>query len=92
MSNAIMEAMSSGLPIITTDIPENRELIENDLTGILVSVRNSTEIQKNIILLLNNENLRKFLGKNGRKNIEKLYSIDIITHKTQEFYKSLIQA
>jgi len=92
MSNAIMEAMSSGLPIITTEIPENRELIENDLTGILVSVRNSTEIQKNIILLLNNENLRKFLGKNGRKNIEKLYSIDIITHKTQEFYKSLIQA
>lgn len=90
MSNAIMEAMSCGLPIITTDIAENKELIENKKSGILISTQNATEIQKNVLRLLKNESLRKSLGENARNSIKKLCDLDIIIEKMKNFYNSII--
>lgn len=89
MSNAIMEAMASSLPIITTDIPENRELIENKKTGILISVKNTTAIQKNISLLLKNEDLRKSLGENAKKEIPERFDIEKVAKNISSFLESL---
>jgi len=89
MSNAIMEAMATGLPIITTDIPENRELITSNEVGILIPTQNAIEIQKNISLLLENETLRKSLGGNVRKEINEKFEIGKITREISKFYKSL---
>jgi len=71
MSNAILEAMASRLPIITTDIEENRELIENGKTGILVPVKRVDVLVSSINKLINDKELRKNLGENAKKVIDK---------------------
>jgi glycosyltransferase involved in cell wall biosynthesis len=89
MSNAIIEAMAAGIPIITTDIPENKELIKNSEMGILIPTQDIKEIQKNSSLLLNNADLRKRLGGNARSEIKKHYDINVVVEKMQDFYKFL---
>jgi glycosyltransferase involved in cell wall biosynthesis len=87
MSNAIMEAMTCGLPVITTDIPENRELITNNEVGILIPTQNAIEIKKSLSLLLENESLRKSLGENARKEINKKFGIGKISRDWNNFIK-----
>jgi len=87
MSNAIMEAMASGLPIITTNIDVNRDLVKN--SGILVPVADSQAICDNIIKLLEDPEERKRLGERALNEIKNNYSLDIISVKIVTLLKSL---
>ena len=78
MSNAIMEAMACELPIITTGINENKELIENNQTGILVPTKSSEAIYKAIKTILENPELRKNLSKNAKLFIGESFSLNKI--------------
>lgn len=40
-SNAILEAMAAGVPVVTTDIPENRACIKSEKTGVLIRKENT---------------------------------------------------
>lgn len=88
-SNAIMEAMASGLPVITTDIPENRVLIENGKTGLLVPIKDSSAITQTIKKLFNDINQRNNLGKNARIEIQENFDIRIIAAKLTKFFDNL---
>lgn len=70
MSNAIMEAMTCELPIITTDIPENKELIENDRSGLLIPAKNSASLTEAIEKIISDKYLREDLGKNAKEKIK----------------------
>lgn len=89
MSNAIMEAMASGLPIITTDLPENRELIINQRTGILVPSNSATAITRAIRALLDDESRRKTLGKNTNEKIRETFNNDIVILRIVKFFHEL---
>jgi glycosyltransferase involved in cell wall biosynthesis len=68
MPNALMEAMSIGLPCISTDCDFGpRDIIENNINGILVPVNNSTILANQIISLLDQNELRKKLSENAKK-------------------------
>lgn len=75
MSNAILEAMASGLPIITTNIPENRELLQNNKTGILISPKNSHKISQSINFLIDSPGLAKKLGETARIEVKQKFNI-----------------
>ncbi len=89
MSNAIMEAMAMGITVITTDIAVNRELIKNNKTGILVPIKNSTEIQEKVLFLLENEDLRKTLGENAKKEIIEKFALDNVIKKLSSFLEKI---
>lgn len=89
MSNAIMEAMASGLPVITTDIPENRFLIKNNINGILVKANDAEELSRSISLLKNDTLRGKELGLNGQKSIRQSLSIKMITHDWKNFLATI---
>ena len=89
MSNAIMEAMASGLPVITTDIPENSELIENGKTGILVPIKDSPSLAKAIEDLLGDGQRRKNLGENSKRNISENFDTEIVVSKLTKFLDEL---
>lgn len=76
MSNAIMEAMSYGLPIITTDISENRELINHAKHGILVQTKDSNTLAEALYTLCINPEIANKLGQEARKKIEEKFAID----------------
>lgn len=89
MSNAIMEAMAAGKPIITTDIPENKNLIRNEETGILFPVNNAKSLQEAIESLMSNLNLRMKLGQNAQRKVEKEFDIQIIASRFAEFFEEI---
>jgi glycosyltransferase involved in cell wall biosynthesis len=81
MSNAIMEAMVSGLAVITTDIPENKCLIKNSENGILVPIKNASVIKDALIQLIKNKDLRTIIASSAKNYAKKSFSIDIIIKK-----------
>lgn len=89
MSNAIIEAMASGLPVITTDIPENRTLIENKNNGILIPPKNAQALTCAIEDLRNDKSKRGVLSKNTRHQINKRFDIKIIASQLTQFLKNL---
>ncbi len=89
MSNALMEAMACGLAIITTDIPENQELIENNKTGLLVPVKNINLINKALENLIEDKSLRNKLGNNAHIKLSKEFNLIKIVKKISKLYKSM---
>ena len=79
MSNSLLEAMASGLPIITTDTGGSKELINNN--GIIVSkessegIRNALKqyIEKPSLISLHSKNSRIIAEKMSWTNVAKQY-------------------
>lgn len=89
LSNAIMEAMISGVPVITTNIPENRELIEDNISGILCPTKNYSQLADAILSLKNNPSKRSYLGLNAAKTIKENYNINLIINKWEDYFKKI---
>ncbi len=86
MSNAIMEAMASGLPTITTDIPENQELITHNEHGLLCPIGESKCLEKSLELLFVDTELANSLGKNAQKKMQEKYNFPKTTSDWKNFF------
>jgi glycosyltransferase involved in cell wall biosynthesis len=82
----VIEAMAMGKPIISTDVVE---IIEDGVTGLIVPTKDSKEMAKNIISLLNNDDLSKRLGTNAKKESKK-YDVHTYVRKLEEIYDNLV--
>ena len=63
--NVKLEAMASGIPVITTDAPGARDTIENKINGLVVKPRSSVEISNAINSLEEDLDLKSMIIKNG---------------------------
>ncbi len=87
MPNVLMEAMAHGLPCIAFDCNYGpAELIENEITGILVPPENGEKLTKMMEILMIDEGKRKFLGENAKK-ITQTHSLGIIAGKWEKLIK-----
>jgi len=66
LANANIEAMSSGLPVITTDVCGHPELINSGVNGILVPPKDVEKLSEALFLLLSDPSKREALSKTGR--------------------------
>jgi len=71
MSNSLLEAMASGLPIITTDTGGTAELVDES-NGIIVEKKDSQEIAHALSRLYHNRELTERMGQSSRRKAEKL--------------------
>ena len=69
-SVTLLEAMACGLPPVLTDIPANREWIENNTNGFIVPKEDPAEVAKKLVVLIENEGLRKEFGSKCLKIVE----------------------
>jgi glycosyltransferase involved in cell wall biosynthesis len=74
MPNAILEAMSSGLPVIATCIAGNEELVVEGQTGYLVPAEDIENLQNALKRILNDSALRREMGEASRRRVEENYS------------------
>ena len=70
-SHFLLEAMAMGIPIITTSVGGNTELIENGKDGILIDYNDKEELKKKIIEIAGNEALKNELTKNAKQMVIK---------------------
>jgi glycosyltransferase involved in cell wall biosynthesis len=77
----IIEAMATGIPVIASNCIGPKEIIENGKDGILFKKEDFNGLINSIMLLKNNEKLRKKLVKNANKKIVGKYIIEIVSKK-----------
>jgi len=90
LPTVVLEAMASGIPIITTSVSGCRDLIEDGYNGILIPPGSPDKLYESIKDLLNDPSYRKNLGKNARLSAEYNYSWDEVSNQIELIYKSLI--
>ncbi len=77
-SHQILEAMSLGLPIITTDAGGNKEIVENEKSALVVEYNNKEAWTHAINRLLGDEDLQKKLSEGARATAQKFLQKDMI--------------
>ncbi len=85
-SVAILEAMSSYLPVIATAVGGNTFLIDNFKTGILIPVRNSEALADAILKVIQNNVLQKELAIAARKQVEGKFDSKVILKRMLDIY------
>ncbi len=91
MSNAIMEAMLAGLPVVATDSGGNAELVIDGKTGFLCPSNDAIVFAERIINLIVNEGKAKRMGESGKKKIANEFSIGKMVRATNDIYLKLLK-
>lgn len=75
ISNAVLEAMACGLPIVTADAGGMREAVTDGVEGFIVPVRDPEAMASAVLKLVESKDLRLRMGKLGRDKIMNFFSI-----------------
>jgi len=90
ISNTILEAMASGLPVIATDVGGNGELVELGRSGKLVPVGDVEAMALCIVEYARNRDQAKSAGQAGRASVERKYSLAAMVKQYQGLYDRLL--
>jgi len=86
----LLEAASSGIAIVATDIPGCGQIARQDENGLLVPVKDSIRLAEAIKFLVENPKIRKEMGARGRKLVLEEFSDKIIIKKYLSLYKRVV--
>lgn len=89
MSNTVLEAMSSGLPVVATRVGGNPELIEDHTSGLLFRVGEEAELAEHLSNLAADPQLRHALGASARARILREYRLDGMVDRYRNLYRQL---
>jgi len=81
----IMEAMATQRPVIATDVRGSRDLVEHQVTGLLVKPQDVRGLTTALVRLLEDQQLRQRMGRAGRARIQN-YSLDVVLEEIQAIY------
>ena len=86
----LQEAMTMGVPVITTDVPGPSEVVEDDISGKLVPVQNSVELSKAMQSLMLDSDRRRMYSENGRIRAEKYFEQSVMVGHIIADYKQML--
>lgn len=90
VSNTILEAMASGLPVIATDVGGNSELVDTGRSGVLVSAGDVEAMAQKIVSYANDHAMARSAGQEGRAAVERQYSMAAMVQQYQGLYDHLL--
>ncbi len=88
-SNAILEAMAAGKPVVATSVGGNPEAVADGETGLLVPAGASEPLAEAVGALFANEESGRRMGEAGRHRVEKLFSKELMLDRHASLYESL---
>lgn len=89
--NKMFEYMSAGIPVIASNFPLWKEIVEGNECGICVNPLDPDEIAQAIQYILDNPKVAKKMGENGRKAVEEKYNWETESKKLVQFYNEIIK-
>jgi len=90
LPKSLIEALAAGRPVVATDVPGCREVVTNELNGLLIAPRNSRALADALCRLITDKELRIKFGTAGRLRAEHEFSTDLINNQTLDVYESLV--
>ena len=90
ISNSIMEYMAMEKPVIVSKGGGTKELVIDKVTGFLIEPKNPLVLANKIKFLMDNKELALEFGKNGRKRIDKYFTVDRMISETYQLYNKTL--
>jgi colanic acid/amylovoran biosynthesis glycosyltransferase len=91
ISNAVLEAMSCGLPVVSTDCGGMSEVIQDGQEGYVVPIFDAEAMAERLFTLYSDKALRQNMGKQARQKILNDYRLEQQIQHFLDFYGSLLQ-
>ena len=91
LPKSLLEAASTGRPIVATDVPGCREICRHKENGLLVPVENSIALADALVTLLDDPDLCRRLGSKGRVIVETEFSSDRINSEFLLLYHRILE-
>lgn len=92
MPNALLEAMSSGLPSVASKISGTEDLIEQGSNGFMFPLEDEPAFARTLIELLRDPELTERVGDQARRFVERSYSLRALSASYEQIYRDLIAA
>jgi glycosyltransferase involved in cell wall biosynthesis len=87
----LIEAMACRVPVIGTNIGGIPEVINNGIDGLIISPKNSTELEKAIRKILTNKQLATSMGEAGYRKVNSKYTWDLRSKLTNDLFVSCLK-
>jgi glycosyltransferase involved in cell wall biosynthesis len=87
--NVLLEASASELPSVVSDLQCVKAIVHEGFNGLLARIGDEIDFARKIVYLLQNEEVRREMGMNARKNCE-AFSWDAVATETERLYLSLL--
>ncbi len=87
MSNSLMEAMAASVPVVVSDIPSNRELVEHERTGLLFNHGDGAATMMALKRVLESVELAEQLGTAGFNLIAERHSVEQMVQRHIDLYQ-----
>lgn len=87
---AVMEAGSMGLPVVTTDVPGCREVVEDGVSGLLVPARDAAALTDAIRRLARDPDARARMGAAARRTAVDRYDTSVVVEQIASCYRRLL--
>jgi glycosyltransferase involved in cell wall biosynthesis len=90
-SNAILEAMAAGCPVVATDVGGNAEAVIEGTTGLLVPPNDPLALAAAMERLLRRPDERRRFGDAGRRRVEQCFGMDRMTIAYEQVYSAVVE-
>jgi L-malate glycosyltransferase len=91
LSNAVIEYMAMGKPVVATAVGGNMELIEDQINGFLLPVGDYVRMGEAVIKLLQEPDLIVEMGAENRKKVKNLFNMKKMVAQYQSIYEDLLK-
>jgi len=92
ISNTILEAMASGLPVIATSVGGNAELVADNVTGVLVPPDDPAALAHEIARFWSDPEMARRMGVAGSARAHAEFALDKMVRRYQALYDGLLRA
>ncbi|HVQ16374.1 MAG TPA: glycosyltransferase [Vicinamibacterales bacterium] len=89
-SNAIVEKMATGLPMVVTDVGGNKEAVTDAYNGFVVAPTDVSAIATRFAQLIDDESLRLAMGEASRRRVLEEFELGVMVRRHAELYESSI--
>ncbi|EGF26180.1 glycosyltransferase family 4 protein [Rhodopirellula baltica] len=89
-SNAVIEAMLAGVPVIASNIPGNRDLVIDKETGWLFDVGDEADLVRLSLAAFNDPDGSQRIAEQARQHIVDEFSLDAMIRRHVELYEKLL--